>query len=283
MESALAPVLAPASSHGEPTAPTEGIMPSTAMAPAPTCGGGISTNEGSKDYFGPNSNNSMTMVPAPVDNSRDVVIGPTAAETEAASIKEDKVNSTAMGAVSEDATSEKNSGASNSKNSINSSTMAPAQGMDARAEDRGQDSSLKLSVLEKGKMINSNTTEGDNSTAMAVDSMGNLNLHPPNSNNSRTMAPLPAVGKAQEDDKSGKEDWHKVKPSKKKHKVKPSKKQQKKLTFKKTPREASKSGPMEADPQGIDKWHRWRQQAHQDSHYGHSSPGSHKEEKVFRR
>jgi hypothetical protein len=182
------------------------------------------------------------MVPAPVDNSRDVVIGPTAADTEAASIKEDKVNSTAMGAVSEDATSEKNSGASNSKNSINSSTMAPAQGMDARAEDRGQDSSLKLSVLEKGKMINSNTTEGDNSTAMAVDSMGNLNL---------SLSALVA-GKAQEDDKSGKEDWHKVKPSKKKHKVKPSKKEQKKLTFK-TPREASKSGPINADPQGINK------------------------------
>jgi hypothetical protein len=63
--------------------------------------------------------------------------------------------------------------------------------------------------------------------------------------------------KAQEDDKSGEDDWHKVKPSKKKqNKVKWSKKRQKKLSFKNIPREsaaaASKSGPMEVDPQGID-------------------------------
>jgi hypothetical protein len=62
--------------------------------------------------------------------------------------------------------------------------------------------------------------------------------------------------KAQEDDKSGEDDWHKVKPSKKKqNKVKWSKKRQKKLTFGKIPREpasaASKSGPMDADPQGT--------------------------------
>jgi hypothetical protein len=44
----------------------------------------------------------------------------------------------------------------------------PAQGMDATEDDRGQDNSSKLSALDTGKMINSNATEGDNSTAIML-------------------------------------------------------------------------------------------------------------------
>jgi hypothetical protein len=83
-------------------------------------------------------------------------------------------------------------------------------------------------------------------------------VKPNSNNNSMTMVvPVPAdhgESPAPMEGTMGQEGegWTKVKPSKKKHKVKPSKKQQKKLTFKKTPREASKSGPMEVDPQGID-------------------------------
>ena len=64
-------------------------------------------------------------------------------------------------------------------------------------------------------------------------SKDSLNYFGPNSNNSMTMSG--------QEDKSGKDGWNKVKPSKKK---------QRKLTFGKTPREPS-SRPMEMD-QGID-------------------------------
>jgi hypothetical protein len=83
------------------------------------------------------------------------------------------------------------------------------------------------------------------------------------------------------------EGWNKVKPSKKKqNKVKWSKKRQKKLPLKRF-----QGNQLQQHP-SLDlwkwtlkalQWHRRRQQSHQDSHYGYSSPGSHKEEKVFRR
>jgi hypothetical protein len=142
-----------------------------------------------------------------------------------------------------------------------------------------------MAMVNRNSQINSNTTEGNNSTAMIGPAAADVSV--PSINNSTAMVigptaanvaermsptvavaaldkgaadatvvlPAPAAGmKAQEDDKSGEDDWHKVKPSKKKqHKVKWSKKDQKKLSFKNIPRESSKSGSMEVDPtQGTD-------------------------------
>jgi hypothetical protein len=232
------------------------------MEPAPS--GGVSTNEGSKDSnnFGPNSNNnSMTMV-VPAPGAHRESLAPMEGMVQAPAMEGAREESGADAAVrstNEGSKDKSNYFEINSKTmetppvlahpklNDNSMTTAPAL-MPTLTQVNGLEVTEEESIKED--KVNSTATGGS-----TVDSMGNLNLNPPNSNNSRTMAPLPApvAGmKAQEDDKSGKEDWHKVKPSKKKHKVKPSKKQQKKLTFKKTPSETSKSGPMEADPQGID-------------------------------
>jgi hypothetical protein len=149
-------------------------------------------------------------------------------------------------------------------------TMAPAPvapGDDAADKAKGGKDKLESTAANNPNSnsnstpINNSTamvivpTEGDNSMAMAIGSIaadaavdtsgGQDNLE------WTTVAPGEPPAPMEGTMGQG-EGWNKVKPSKKKHKVKPSKKQPKKLTFKKTQREASKSGSMDVDPQGID-------------------------------
>jgi hypothetical protein len=207
--------------------------------------GGDNTNEGSMDlnYFGPNSNNSITMVPAPVDNSTATRIGPTTAVVTSASNGEAIIVPQMMQDIStNESTKDPNMALAPAVHRVTDTAMVMGPTA-AEAAEAAEDGWNNVPAMVMGP------------TDVEVTAAESVTEDKVNSNNLRTMAPLPApvAGmKAQEDAKSGKEDWHKVKPSKKKHKVKPRKKEQKKLTFKKTSREASKSGPMEADPQGID-------------------------------
>jgi hypothetical protein len=215
--------------------------------------------------------------------------------TEAESIKEDKVNSTATGGSTVDSMGNSRTMAplpaptaaegNNSMKKINSTmVLAPVDNSTSGGQDKLEltaDSTTMVlapvvygaeepapvvpAPMEGGMMVSLSVPEMEMATEAesikedsTVDSMGTNS-----NNNSMTMvvpgpaahgeSPAPMEGIMGQEE----EGWNKVKPSKKKqNKVKWSKKRQKKLTFGKTPREpasaASKSGPMDADPQGID-------------------------------
>jgi hypothetical protein len=129
---------------------------------------------------------------------------------------------------------------SNPNNSMektnNSSTMVPApvvHGVTDAAKEEDNPTA----------MTSTNPTNSTrDSKAITNVEESKLNSVVRNTNNSTTTTPsqemLPSISPTE--GMSGKDEWHKVKPHKKK--------QQRKLTFKKTsPREASKSGPMEVD------------------------------------
>jgi hypothetical protein len=259
--------MAPAPIIASSLAPTEGVSGNREAIIDPkmmqgSCNKGgkeevkISTNEGPTDilnYFGPNPNNSMTMlpasvVPAPMEGMM-VSLPVQAMEmvTEAESIKEDKGNSTATGGSMVRGNSmgnlDQNYIGPNSNN--NSMTMVPA---------------LVAPAPTMAMAMEAESIKEEDKAAKADSPKDSLKYPGPNSNNSMTMAvPVPAAHGESPAPMEGQEEegWNKVKPSKKKqNKVKWSKKRQKKLTFGKSPREpasaASKSGPMDADPQGID-------------------------------
>jgi hypothetical protein len=183
------------------------------------------------NYFGSNSNNNYkTMVPVP---TAPVVVQEGESIVGNEGDKEEDKLSTKEGSKDKLKFLVPVHGAAHSMipNQIPTSKQGPTATKAASEETRSKGTTNEGSKDSKcfGPNLNNNS--------MPV----NPNNPTEKTNNSSTMVLVPVQAPTSlPEGTNGKDDWHKVKPHKKK--------QQRKLTFKKTPpREASKSGPMEVD------------------------------------